>query len=390
MRGNNNNKKMSLKFTLPGDRQIWWILFLLNIFGFVVQFSAKAKFNMETPFDPITSLIKPLGILLVSFYIMYEIAKRDYYELCKYVQVILYASWVLILIAYFFGPSKGGANRWLNLGPISFMPSDMAKLGLVVSLSKRFAAKQIDNKVFDLPFMVIILIEIGLTCFLIMLSNFSTSFIVFITCIILMYFGRVPTVYIIRIILFVSLLAGGMIFFNVGQRAGTAKNRIEKYVHRIVGNESAAISKEQDRDDNFQLYNGYMAMATGGLSPKGPGKSHFRYHLSQAESDFVYAIIIEEYGITAGILIPLAFFFLMWKSMNIIVKSIKPFGGLLAGGLAFAIVSQAYINMFVCVGLLPTTGQPIPMISAGGTSLFFTSISMGLVLSVSQEIRGNK
>lgn len=390
MRGNNNNKKMSLKFTLPGDRQIWWILFLLNIFGFVVQFSAKAKFNMETPFDPITSLIKPLGILLFSFYIMYEVAKRDYYELCKYVQIVLYASWVLILIAYFFGPSKGGANRWLNLGPISFMPSDMAKLGLVVSLSKRFAAKQIDNKVFDLPFMLIILIEIGLTCFLIMLSNFSTSFIVFITCIILMYFGRVPTVYIIRIILFVGLLAGGMIYFNIGQRAGTAKNRIEKYVHRIFGKESEVISKEQDRDDNFQLYNGYMAIATGGLSLKGPGKSHFRYHLSQAESDFVYAIIIEEYGIMAGILIPMAFFFLMWKSRNIIVNSIKPFGGLLAGGLTFAIVSQAYINMFVCVGLLPTTGQPIPMISAGGTSLFFTSISMGLVLSVSQEIRGKR
>lgn len=390
MRGNNNNKKMSLKFTLPGDRQIWWILFLLNIFGFVVQFSAKAKFNMETPFDPITSLIKPLGILLFSFYIMYEVAKRDYYELCKYVQIVLYASWVLILIAYFFGPSKGGANRWLNLGPISFMPSDMAKLGLVVSLSKRFAAKQIDNKVFDLPFMLIILIEIGLTCFLIMLSNFSTSFIVFITCIILMYFGRVPTVYIIRIILFVGLLAGGMIYFNIGQRAGTAKNRIEKYVHRIFGKESEVISKEQDRDDNFQLYNGYMAIATGGLSLKGPGKSHFRYHLSQAESDFVYAIIIEEYGIMAGILIPLAFFFLMWKSRNIIVNSIKPFGGLLAGGLTFAIVSQAYINMFVCVGLLPTTGQPIQMISAGGTSLFFTSISMGLVLSVSQEIRGKR
>lgn len=390
MRGNNNNKKMSLKFTLPGDRQIWWILFLLNIFGFVVQFSAKAKFNMETPFDPITSLIKPLGILLFSFYIMYEVAKRDYYELCKYVQIVLYASWVLILIAYFFGPSKGGANRWLNLGPISFMPSDMAKLGLVVSLSKRFAAKQIDNKLFDLPFMLIILIEIGLTCFLIMLSNFSTSFIVFITCIILMYFGRVPTVYIIRIILFVGLLAGGMIYFNIGQRAGTAKNRIEKYVHRIFGKESEVISKEQDRDDNFQLYNGYMAIATGGLSLKGPGKSHFRYHLSQAESDFVYAIIIEEYGIMAGILIPMAFFFLMWKSRNIIVNSIKPFGGLLAGGLTFAIVSQAYINMFVCVGLLPTTGQPIPMISAGGTSLFFTSISMGLVLSVSQEIRGKR
>lgn len=385
-----NRNKMSLKFTLPGDRQIWWILFLLNIFGFVVQFSAKAKFNMETPFDPITSLIKPLGILLFSFYIMYEVAKRDYYELCKYVQIVLYASWVLILIAYFFGPSKGGANRWLNLGPISFMPSDMAKLGLVVSLSKRFAAKQIDNKVFDLPFMLIILIEIGLTCFLIMLSNFSTSFIVFITCIILMYFGRVPTVYIIRIILFVGLLAGGMIYFNIGQRAGTAKNRIEKYVHRIFGKESEVISKEQDRDDNFQLYNGYMAIATGGLSLKGPGKSHFRYHLSQAESDFVYAIIIEEYGIMAGILIPLTFFFLMWKSRNIIVNSIKPFGGLLAGGLTFAIVSQAYINMFVCVGLLPTTGQPIPMISAGGTSLFFTSISMGLVLSVSQEIRGKR
>lgn len=380
--------KMSLRLDLPGDRYIWWGLFLLNIFGFVVQFSAKAKFNMETPFDPLTGLVKPFGIMLVSFYIMYVIAKRDYFELGRYVSLVLYTSWVLILIAYFFGPEKGGANRWLNIGPLSFMPSDMAKLGLVVSLSKRFAGKQIHNKVFDKQFMILILFEIGVTCFLIMLSNFSTSFIVFITSLILMYFGRLPFKYIRNIVLLVGFLAGGMIYFNIGQRAGTAKSRIEKYVKRIVGANTNKNSDSNDRDDNFQLNNGFMAMAAGGLSPKGPGKSHFRYHLSQAESDFVYAIIIEEYGFGMGVLIPFAFLFLMWRSRGIILHSQRPFGGLLAGGLTFAIVSQAYINMFVCVGLLPTTGQPIPMISAGGTSLFFTSISMGLVLSVSKEING--
>lgn len=379
--------KLSLKLDLPGDRYIWWILFLLNIFGFVVQFSAKAKFNMETPFDPLAALVKPFGIMLVSFYLMYEIAKRDYFELGRYVSLVLYTSWVLILVAYFFGPEKGGANRWLNIGPLSFMPSDMAKLGLVVSLSKRFAGKQIDNKVFDKQFMFIILFEIGVTCFLIMLSNFSTSFIVFITSLILMYFGRLPFKYIRNIVLLVGFLAGGMIYFNIGQRAGTAKSRIEKYVKRITGVSTNKNSEFNDRDDNFQLNNGFMAMASGGLSPKGPGKSHFRYHLSQAESDFVYAIIIEEYGIAMGILIPFAFLMLLWKSRLIITHSLRPFGGLLAGGLTFAIVSQAFINMFVCVGLLPTTGQPIPMISAGGTSLFFTSISMGLVLSVSKEMR---
>lgn len=387
MKEDKKNKKLSLKSYLHGDRQIWWVLFLLNIFGFVVQFSAKARFNMETPFDPIAALVKPLGIMLTSFYIMYEIAKRDYFEFGKYAHLVLYFSWILIVIAYFFGPEKGGANRWLNVGPISFMPSDMAKLGLVVSLSKRFAGRQIDNKVFDLKFMISILLEIGITCFLIMLSNFSTSFIVFITSLILMIFGRLSFKYILHIILVVSVLASGMIIFNVGQRAGTAKNRIEKYLKRMFGSENERLTEVQDRDENFQLYNGYMAMATGGLQPKGPGKSQFRYHLSQAESDFVYAIIIEEYGFGMGILIPLAFLFLLWKSRRIIIESQRPFGGLLAGGLTFAIVSQAYINMFVCVGWLPTTGQPIPMISAGGTSLFFTSISMGLVLSVSKELR---
>jgi cell division protein FtsW len=367
---------------LKGDYKIWLIVFILNAFGLLIQFSAKAKTSMDGPFEPLSSFVKTIVILGISFYLMSYFSKINYSRVAKFSDLALLLSWVLVIVALAFGPTIGGANRWVSLGPIQFMPSDMVKLCLITSLAKDFSSKQADPESYNAVMFFRMLFKIGISCFLIMLSNFSTSVLIFFTSIILMFFGRVPAKQIGLIITAVAIIAVTVVSLGVGQRAKTVKTRIENYVQRVGKNEDR-LSKSKNED--YQITRSLFAIATGAIHPKGPGKSQQRYILSQAESDFVYAIIIEEYGIVGGLAIPLLFLIFMYRGAKAIQYSTRPFGGLLSAGLTFSIVFQAFINMLVAVDAGPVTGQPMPMISAGGTSLIFTAVSIGLILAVSKD-----
>jgi cell division protein FtsW len=180
------------KNQMHGDYKIWLIVMILNAFGMVVQFSAKGRFNMEGPFEPILGMIKPLVILFISFWVMAWVSRQDYVSVIKYITLLLFLSWGLILFAYFFGTEKGGASRWVDLGPVSFMPSDMAKLCLTISLAKMFSTRQANPAAYTPWVIFLMLAQIGITCFLVMLSNVSTSGIIFTTSLVVMVFGRVP------------------------------------------------------------------------------------------------------------------------------------------------------------------------------------------------------
>ena len=367
---------------LKGDYKIWLIVFILNAFGLLIQFSAKAKTSMDGPFEPLSSFVKTIVILGISFYLMSYFSKINYSRVAKFSDLALLLSWVLVIVALAFGPTIGGANRWVALGPIQFMPSDMVKLCLITSLAKDFSSKQADPESYNAVMFFRMLFKIGISCFLIMLSNFSTSVLIFFTSIILMFFGRVPAKQIGLIITAGAIIAVTVVSLGIGQRAKTVKTRIENYVQRVGKNEDR-LSKSKNED--YQITRSLFAIATGAIHPKGPGKSQQRYILSQAESDFVYAIIIEEYGIVGGLAIPLLFLIFMYRGAKAIQYSTRPFGGLLSAGLTFSIVFQAFINMLVAVDAGPVTGQPMPMISAGGTSLIFTAVSIGLILAVSKD-----
>ncbi|MEN9729492.1 MAG: hypothetical protein RLZ91_609 [Bacteroidota bacterium] len=374
-----------IKEHLAGDYQIWFIVLLLNIFGLLIQFSTKSRMTMSGPFEPLTSIIKTIGILIASFYLMSWISRQNYIKITRFSNIFLFLSWGLILFAYFFGESKGGASRWINLGFVSFMPSDMAKLCLTASLAKIFSTRQADQSQYNIATAIVILILIGVTCFLIMLSNFSTSVLIFLTSIVLMFFGRVPIKYISGIVGIVAFLAVMVVSLGIGQRAATVRSRIATFITRVSEHDKSKLKEMNKSDENYQINLSKYAISTGALIPKGPGNSQYRYLLSQAESDFIYAIILEEYGLFMGILIPLFFLWFMWRGSSVIRYSGKPLGGLLSAGLTFSIVIQAFINMLVAVGAGPVTGQPLPMISAGGTSLVFTAISIGLILSISRD-----
>lgn len=374
-----------VKEYLVGDYQIWFIVLLLNIFGLLIQFSTKSRMTMSGPFEPLTSIVKTIGILIASFYLMSWISRQNYIKITRFSNIFLFLSWGLILFAYFFGESKGGASRWINLGFVSFMPSDMAKLCLTASLAKIFSTRQADQSQYNIATALVILILIGVTCFLIMLANFSTSILIFMTSIVLMFFGRVPIKYISSIVGIVAFLAVMVVSLGIGQRAATVRSRIATFITRVSEQDKSKLKEMNKSDENYQINLSKYAISTGALIPKGPGNSQYRYLLSQAESDFIYAIILEEYGLFMGILIPLFFLWFMWRGSSVIRYSGKPLGGLLSAGLTFSIVIQAFINMLVAVGAGPVTGQPLPMISAGGTSLVFTAISIGLILSISRD-----
>ncbi len=379
-----------IKNHFKGDIHILLIVFFLSVMGVVIQFSAKGRLTMDGPLSPLFPLFKSLMILLVGFWCMGRISQIDYLKSTKRMDLLLYGSWILIALAYLFGQKAGGASRWIQLGPLTFMPSDMAKLCLTISLSKMFAARQADPNAYNPTVIFALCFKIGGTCFLIFLSNFSTSVIVFGTSIVLMIFGRVPWKKIALVFSIFVGLAVALIFMGVGQRAETIVNRIEVYWNRMMRHQSKEEIEIADQGSNFQLKQSLYAIATGALQPKGPGNSQFRFHLSQAESDFVYAIIIEEWGIVAGILLPAMFIALFWRGALAISYSAKPLGGLMSAGLTFSIVLQAFLNMFVATGAIPVTGQPIPLVSAGGTSLIFTLISIGFILSVTRDKDKNK
>jgi cell division protein FtsW len=236
--------------------------------------------------------------------------------------------------------------------------------------------KQNQIKDFKTAFLPIV-IPVGIICALILPSNFSTAALLFMTCFVLMFIGRVNAKHLL-ILIGSGIFVGGLIlvlifnFPNAIPRGATWKARIENF-------------KNGDSDSNFQAEQAKIAIATGGLIGKGPGNSMQRNFLPQASSDFIFAILIEEWGLVTAVIIVFLYLILFFRGVRIANKSERTFGSLLAIGLTFSLVFQAMINMAVAVNLFPVTGQPLPLISMGGTSIWFTSIAIGMILSVSRE-----
>ena len=223
-----------------------------------------------------------------------------------------------------------------------------------------------------------LLVPIMLICGLILPANFSTAAILFTSCLLLMFIGGYPTRQLLLIVgsgiialAFFILLV--LAFPNISNRVDTWKNRIENF-------------SSGNSEDNYQVEKAKVAIATGGLIGKGPGKSIQKNFLPQSSSDFIYAIIIEEWGAIGGTAIILLYLLLMMRILSVATRAKRRFGLLLTAAIGFTIIFQALINMAVAVNLLPVTGQTLPLISAGGSSIWMTCISLGIILSVSRAV----
>jgi cell division protein FtsW len=305
----------------------------------------------------------------MSFFAMWIAHRVDYRYYSRISRLFLWLSVPLLIFTWKFGTTINEATRWLTIPIINqvFQPSDLAKLALITNLAAMLSKRQqnIENLKDTL---IPMLLWSGLICGLIALTDFSSAILLLTTCLLILFIGRVPVKY-LALLMIIGILAGA-IAFNFGQRRDTVISRIKEFI--------------DPTEIPFQAKQSYIAIATGGITGKGPGNSDQRNFLPHPYSDFIYAIIIEEYGITGGIAVLLLYLGLLWRGILTASKSDRAFGGLLSAGLSFALVMQAMINMGVAVGLGPITGLPLPLVSMGGTSLLFTGLALGIILSVSR------
>ncbi len=365
-----NQFKSFIDEHFKGDPIIWGIVILLSLFSILVVYSATGSLAYKyAGGNTEVYLFRHSFLVLVSLAVMWLAHKVPYKSYALYARLAMYLSIPLLLVTYLFGSNINEANRWLTIPLINqaFQPSDLAKLALIAALAAMLASKQNNIKDFKQTFVPIIL-AIGVICGLIALANMSTAILLLSTCLLIMFIGRVPVKYLVMVVL-VGVLGLTSAAF-LGQRGETFVSRIESFL--------------DEEEVPFQAEQSYIAIATGGFTGKGPGNSEQRNSLPHPYSDFIYAIIIEEYGVAGGVGVLFLYLALLYRGMRIVANSNKAFGGLLSAGLSFALVIQALVNMSVAVGLGPITGLPLPLLSMGGTSLVFTGISLGIILSVSR------
>lgn len=381
---------LKIKNLFRGDKVIWMIVVFLTLISMLVVYTSSDTLAYREYNDDngrvLMKHLMMLGLGLVALVIAANINYRYYSRLLL---LLFWVSVPLLLYTLFFGKNLNQASRVIGIAGITFQSSDLAKLALVGFLARVLTLKReqlTDVKELILSVIVPILLVVGL----IFPANFSTAAMLFATCIVMMFLGKVKMKYLFGFVGTIALVGGLaiMILLHVtgdnpqkNNRSQTWVNRIERFVGK--GEES----KNDEKD--FQLTQSKIAIAGGGVVGKMPGKSTQRTILPHPYSDFIYAIILEEYGLLGGVFVLLLYLILMFRAVRIMLRAPQSFGALLAMGLAFSLVMQAMVNMGVAVGLLPVTGQPMPFVSRGGTSLLFTGISIGIIISITREIQKN-
>ena len=359
-----------LETHLRGDRVIWAVVLFLSLFSILVVYSATGSLAyrlMEGNTE--YYLVKHSVLTFLSIALMWVTHRIDYRYYFTLSKVALWLSLFLLLFTMQFGTSMNDATRWLTVPFIeqSFQPADFAKLALFVHVAGVLAKSQFDDAGRK-AVMVPILFWSSLICGLIALSDLSQSLLIAFTVFLMMFIGRVSFRYLFMLTVIVSMSALGSLL--IGERKQTALSRIEAFV--------------QD-EEPYQMQKSYAAIVSGGWTGKGPGKSDQRNVLPHSYSDFIYAIILEEYGVIGGLVVLFAYLVLLYRGAKVLMRTNRAFGGLLSVSLCVAMATQALMNMSVAVGLLPVTGLPLPLISMGGTAQLFMGISMGIVLSVSRH-----
>lgn len=364
---------------MKGDKVIWVIVILLSAISILAVYSSVESLAYRNHSgDANYYLIKHTTIVLFGFLLIYLAHQIKYTYYSRISQVALYLCIPLLLFTLLKGVNEGNATRWLQIPGtgLTFQTSDFAKLALIIYVARVLALKQEQIKDWKTGFLPAV-IPVFLVCGFIFPSNFSTAFLLFITCLFLLFLGKARIAHLLLTVgiavsfgaLFLLLIFA---FPHLNNRTATWKSRIENF-------------EKGSRENNFQVDQAMMAIATGGPLGKGPGNSIQKNFLPQAFSDFIYAILVEEYGLAMGLVLVFLYLTLLYRGVRIATRNPKTFGSLLVIGLSLSLVMQALVNMCVAVHLLPVTGQPLPLVSMGGTSIWFTSIAIGIILSVSKE-----
>ena len=346
---------------------------LLSLFSIMVVYSAAGW----------SDLISHIPKLLIGLFAMYVVHLIPFKYFSKLGQLGYFTSLLLLVLVFIIGVTVNGAARWINIVGFQFQPSDVAKLTVILFMARQISVNREHLDGFR-EFFWYVLAPLVIVCLLILPNNFSTSALVFINGLVLMFVAKIRLQFIAKVLL-IALIGAFIIYASakwtplgtgIIPRSATWVSRVDNFL--LAGD-------EQQMDKDYQQTQALVAIQNGGIYGVGPGKSTQRSILPYSESDFIYAIVLEEYGLLGGVLAIMFYLILLFRSVRISLKSESIFGSLVAIGLMFSLVFQAFINMLVSVEVIPVTGQTLPLISMGGTSIVFSCIAIGIVLSVSRN-----
>ncbi len=404
------NKKLGNIF--KGDKVIWMVFFFLCMVSIVEVYSASSSLSYKggNYWSPI---LKHCGILAIGTFMMVVVLNVK----CKYFKLVtpflLFFSFVTLLWVLVAGQATNDANRWMNFLGIQFQPSEIGKGALVLAVAQILSAMQTNEGADKKAFSYILFVS-AFIVLPIVPENLSTAMLISVTVVLMMFIGRVPLQQIGKLLGVVALI--GVVGITMVMLVGTDEkkaadkqvlteqvavekeepSKAEKLLHRMdtwkarinkfLSSEEVA-PEDYDLDKDAQVGHANIAIASSNIVGKGPGNSNERDFLSQAFSDFIYAIIIEEMGIEGAAMVALLYIILLFRTGRIANRCENSFPALLAMGIALLLVTQALFNMLVAVGLAPVTGQPLPLISKGGTSTIINCIYIGVILSISRSAR---
>lgn len=368
---------------LQGDRVIWMVVVFLSIISVLSVYSSISTLAYKADGNSFKFLVKHIAMLGLGFLVMYYIHKVPHKYFSRLSLVAIWVAGVMLLMTLLVGVEFNDAKRWLRVPfvGLTFQTSDFAKIVLIVYVARMLNVKRTmlhDFRNGVLP----ILYPIGIFCVLIMPADLSTALMLGFICLLLMFIGGVPARHLLKVVGFA--LAGVIIVFLLGKVAPELI-RTATWETRIVNFFSSGEQSGQFGNDQIDM--AHFAMYDGGLLPQGPGEGSSRNFLPHPYSDMIYAFIIQEYGsIIGGVGLVMLYLILLFRSIKTALRCKKHFAGLMVIGLSLMLVIQALTNMAVAVGLFPTTGQPLPLVSMGGTSTMFTCLAIGMILSVSRLV----
>lgn len=377
---------------IKGDKLIWAIVALLAIFSFLPVYSASSNLAYTaTSGSTFTFFIKHFMHLFLGFLIIYGVHRIPYRYFRGLSMIMIPIVLVLLIITMLQGTTIDGANasRWIQIPIVgmSFQTSTLAAVVLMVYVARylsKIQEKEISFKETILPLWM----PVFFILILILPANFSTTAIMFAMVMILTFIGGYPVKY-LAIIVGTGIVALTLFILTAKAFPGLMETRIHTWENRVDN----FLNEEEDSEADYQIEKAKIAIASGGIQGLGPGKSVQKNFLPQSSSDFIFAIIIEEYGLIGGLVLLVMYCWLLFRIVIISQKADTVFAKLLVLGVGLPIVFQAFINMAVAVELFPVTGQTLPLISSGGTSIWMTCLAIGIILSVSvkrEEIKGQK
>ena len=395
------NSFSGLAHRTKGDKVIWAIVVLLAMVSLLVVYSSTGslaykmyKGNTEV------YLFKQVAFIVIGLMIIY-FAHRVNYTIYSKVSLILFLLVIPLLVyTLLFGVRLNEGSRWIRLPIINltFQTSDLARLALFMYISRLLSKKQDVIKDFKKGFLPVI-IPVGIICILIAPANLSTALLVGATSLMLMFIGRVSMKHLLLVIGVAMIPVLLLIMAAAFQHSSNDTSRVKtEHKSRLLGRVSTWVNRVEnfmyggsikdaaDDEDNYQVNQAKIAISKGGIVGMGPGNSETRNFLPHPYSDFIYAIIIEEYGLIGGALIIFVYLLFLFRCIRLFRRCPYAFRAFLALGLSFTLVIQAIANMAVNVNLVPVTGVTLPLVSMGGSSFLFTCLSIGIILSVARNV----